>query len=480
MAQVVLEDFTGGLDAVNGPLDVALNRAPILVDLSVAHDGRRLRVRDPDAPLNDTLSNIARMFYFGTVAGVSKLLVARSDGGLSVIEVGTGVATSLQAAVAAVDKSYRFAQGSPSGGQGPVYMISPTTAAGGRVGLQYDGTTLATWTATTGNVPPAKLLLWAGNRMFAFGDSTTPTGLSPNTYVWSDIGNPRSWPAANTNTLDPDDGDQITAAAAISGLIIVFKRRKAYVVYDLDTGANRPLQYGAGAGNFAATTPIGVIFDDPDQGLLVTDGSSVRPLENGALADLTFDPTSPTPKTVGDPVAFGDSVFFGAIEGDGSGSIYEYDTRHKGWWRHRGGAIIAPGQYNGYPVIYSGESGGVAHVRRFKDARQIGASVYYDGSAIIANYGTPWLHAGSADRKKRFGPAFVTGASDIAVPATIRGYHDFKASASFTRTAAMTAAGYTGTFRINSIGASHALQLQLDSITELERLAVDFSIRGRT
>jgi hypothetical protein len=103
-----------------------------------------------------------------------------------------------------------------------------------------------------------------------------------STLVFSDIGNPRAWPAANVVQFDPNDGDSITGLGTIGPYLLVFKRRKTWVVTDLDTGANRRLSgdTGCAAGRSIVETPLGTFFLTQDKGVYLTNGSSLEPMSD--------------------------------------------------------------------------------------------------------------------------------------------------------------------------------------------------------
>jgi hypothetical protein len=105
--------------------------------------------------------------------------------------------------------------------------------------------------------------------MSAYGAVADPG----SALVFSDLGDPRAWPAANIVLFDPNDGESITGIGECGAGLLVFKPSKAWLVYDLDTGANRPL--GAGVGCIShrsiAVTPYGTVWAGVKQ-VWVSDG----------------------------------------------------------------------------------------------------------------------------------------------------------------------------------------------------------------
>jgi hypothetical protein len=136
------------------------------------------------------------------------------------------------------------------------------------------------WTASAGTLPNSRFLLNAGNRIWAAFATNLGTSDPGSTLAWSEIGDPDDWPAANVLLLDPGDGDDLTGLGRVGDYIAVFKGRKTFLIYDLDTGANRMLSATVGCkdGRSIVSTPYGVVFLSANGGVMVTDGSSVRPL----------------------------------------------------------------------------------------------------------------------------------------------------------------------------------------------------------
>jgi hypothetical protein len=243
--------------------------------------------------------------------------------------------------------------------------------------------------------PDRPVLLWAGTRLWAFNNLAANEG---SAYYWSELGDPRNWPAANVNKLDPGDGDHISAVAVIGSEIIVFKQHKAWSIYDLDTGANRALQFGAGCVdrvdetgrgwvNLAVTTPRGVVFIDPDQGLLITDGSSVKPLDPRRRVDPLLLSAAVSVTTSDD------SIFYGLANGD----VYEFDLIRDVWWRHDGGGLLTTASTvaslniaGGTAAnIYRTKYGVAANLDVFQGAAAAATPLYSDGTPLALSYATP-------------------------------------------------------------------------------------------
>jgi hypothetical protein len=233
-------------------------------------------------PGNVTFSSPADTLHslYGVQSIATRVLVGA--GGTSIYKISAaGTATAIKTGVTS-GKRWEFAEFPIVSGQGPVYMMNGTDTP-----QQWDGVAGATsnWTAAAANnLPNGTMMLVAGNRLFVAGMSAyTPSGGTaltdaPSFVAFSQIGDPTTWPAQNVVGFDPKDGGAITGIGTVGPYVVVFKERKAWIIYDLDTGANRRI--GANVGCVAprsiVETPVGTFFLSLDQGIMITDGSGVR------------------------------------------------------------------------------------------------------------------------------------------------------------------------------------------------------------
>jgi hypothetical protein len=231
-------------------------------------------------------------------------------------------------------KVWDFIDAPVNGGQGPIYGVNGTDAkyvtAAGAIG---------NWTAATGTFPAgAKYLAYVGNRVWAAGMAAYGSVADPaSTLVFSNLGDPRDWPAANVVQFDPNDGEAITAIGEVGSGLLVFKRSKAWLVYDLDTGANRPLGVGVGCMSHRSIQqfPQGTVFLG-ERNVWITDGSATRSISDSIETTIvdqflsTGIASSATSMTDGQRYMLGVGTF-----------IYEHDFELKSWWRHqvRGGVL---------------------------------------------------------------------------------------------------------------------------------------------
>jgi hypothetical protein len=218
-----------------------------------------------------SVSRIGTASGAGATVGVEHLLLGINDGASNKLYLFDGTNGLTEIATGLTGLVWSWIEAPASGGQGPYYGV-----AGGIGNPLYwggsTGTPPAAWTASGGTLPSqADQILYHANRIWALGH-----GLYD--LRWSELGNPRDWPAANINEFDPDDGDPLTGMGIVPAGIVVFKQGKGWLVYDLDTGANRPLAFGVGAVAWRtiAESPYGAIFLSRDRGVCITDGSTVK------------------------------------------------------------------------------------------------------------------------------------------------------------------------------------------------------------
>ena len=213
--------------------------------------------------------------------------------------------------------------------QGPVFLSN------GAVSQEWDGTTLSSWTmdanstlgAENTSVPAHKYSLVHESRIVIAGVS------DPSTIYWSEVEvgvgtKPRTWTIENQQLFDPDDGDVVTGLGRVGSNMLVFKKHKVFVVYDLNTGATRRLTSNIGCVSHRSIveTPNGTFFL-ADNGVYVTNGSSV---------ELVSDVITPTILGLSDglnatAMYFRNHVYW-SFPSDGL--ILDYDLVLKSWWLH--------------------------------------------------------------------------------------------------------------------------------------------------
>jgi hypothetical protein len=359
-------DFSGGLNLRAGAYGLAENEAASVTNFRPTVRGS-LKSRQGDTNILDSTDlGTQPMRSLSVVESLSAgtaddLLAGMEDGKL--YRYASGTAATLLGTFTA-SAVWDFIDAPTSGGQGPVYGVNGTVAK-----QITTAPAIADWTASAGTLPAtAKYLAYVGNRVWAAGMSAYGAVADPGSaLVFSELGDPRNYPAANIVQFDPNDGEAITGIGEVGAGLLVFKQSKAWLVYDLDTGANRPLGVGIGCISHRSIvpTPQGTVWAGVKQ-VWVSDGSSVRPLADD-LVSATSTPGVETyllPGKAITAVYHEDRLQIGGetLTDVGGGTftvqqfLYEYDFVTKSWWQHttRGG-LLASAQTDGTaPRLWAG------------------------------------------------------------------------------------------------------------------------------
>lgn len=330
--------FTGGVNLADAPYQLGEREARDV--LNVVASGRgSVRKRDGTVELARAGLPAALHSLFGLEAQGALTRLIGAGGGELVAINGIGSVTTLATGLTP-GAPWEFVEAPALGTHGPLYAMNGVDAP-----RTWDGTTLINWTALSGNLPNAKYLLYKGTRVWF---ANVPGGYTPaggtavsdpgSALVFSDLGNPRSIPAENVVEFDPGDGEAISGIGSIGPYIVVFKPSKAWVVYDLDTGANRRLGDGAGciSHRSIAETPAGTMFLSRE-GLRLTNGDSSRIISDRVAPLLEELEPSLADTAVG---AYHNRHYYLAFSSSGSinDRMLDYDTRLEAWWIHSVGA----------------------------------------------------------------------------------------------------------------------------------------------
>lgn len=311
-----------------------------------------------------------------------------SSGGASSVITGSATLTS--------NARWEFVEAPAISGQGPLYGMNGTDTP-----KHWAGTgTIADWTATSGSVPNGKYCIYFGNRVWAAGVSSNPSRL-----YFSNIGNPRDWPVENVVDFDPNDGDEITGLGTIGPYLLVFKRQKSFIVYDLDTGANRPLSVSVGcaAHRSIVETPYGTFFLSHEGVFRYT----------GTKLELVSDKISPTLDLIVDGQrskacgGFSDDHYYLAIctAGTTNNLTLDYDTQIESWWVHTNTA-------NQFCLF---EAGSTAELYAVHSDGPVLDRCYVEGAVadndenFEAYWTGPWIAFGEPYRRKRVREVRIDG-----------------------------------------------------------------------
>lgn len=348
----IIGPFVGGLNTRDSPLELPLSQTPDAYNIFMDRDGT-IRKRNPHAiwgPASEFsgagANNITSLF---TSQQLDKSIVTI---GSKVYSHNPTVGTDISAGVIGSGLAWSFVDAPVSGGQGPVYGLPGDL--GTTTPRQWTGAgAIANWTALAGTLTAGDFMLYFKNRIIMFGllVGTNGCGLKA-----SKVGDPRAWDTTLTGTaeawltdIEPTDGQKINAMGVVGNYLVVFKQYKTYIVYDLDTGANRPLNtsLGCNAKRTVANSPYGLFFLASDGHVYVTDGTKIEKISDIIGQPMTTESLSATPGMLGDsfvddstivgmPCGFyyKDRYYLSTGATSGTPTTFVYDIPSKTWWRH--------------------------------------------------------------------------------------------------------------------------------------------------
>lgn len=277
----VVGPFNGGLNLRDKLPEIPPNQTPSCSNVVPGVDGSIVkrkpcinRILFVGAPAAD----ITSMFYADGATGIPNAWLSSIGTKMYVVDVDSGSAALQSAALVLPNNAHwSWIKGPLSGGQGPFYGIPgdgfavPKYWAGG-------GAPIADWTASAGTLDSGDQMVYFKNRVIMWGSAIA----SATAIKASKVGDPRNWDTTVVGTdsawqtaIDPNDGGFITGIIPWKAYLIVFKSNKIYLVYDLDTGANRLVNGAIGTLSWRSicVTPHGVAFLATDGHIYLTDGT---------------------------------------------------------------------------------------------------------------------------------------------------------------------------------------------------------------
>jgi hypothetical protein len=383
-------DFRGGVNLEAAPYFLSETEARDLRNV-VSNVRGAIRKRDGAQTLATVGATLTSLFAALTpdllVAAGGTVLYSITPGG-AVATIKTGMTNGAR---------WSFVQAPASGGQGPIYGVNGTDAQ------QWDGVAASTsaWTAATGTFPAgAKYLLYQGRRVFAAGMAAYAGVPDPgSTVVASNLGDPRDWPADKVVQFDPGDGEQITAIGSVGPYVLVAKPSKLWLIYDLDTLANRPLGKNVGcvANRSMVETPFGTFFLGKDA-VYKTDGSDVKGITQGRLTPLvTALPAGARSVAAG---GWWNGHYYLSLPTAGAVNdlTVDYDVAHDSFWLHTlAEAQWATWEQGGQSVLY----GAKPDASKIVDRAFVAGEVQDNGAPFTAYWKSPFYTFGDVVRRKR-------------------------------------------------------------------------------
>jgi hypothetical protein len=320
---------------------------------------------------------------------------ATADGDHFIAATDTGLYKVKAGAVTSISGSWSSGywsqvEATAQDGQGPVFMVN-----GANSPQEWDGTTLGPWTMDSSStlrapgsaVPNGKYLLVHESRVLIAGEDA-----NPSTLFWSEVqvgvGTlPRRWMIENQQLFDPDDGDEITGIGRAGSNVLVFKKHKVFVVYDLNTGASRRLTTNIGCVSHRSIveTPMGTVFL-AENGVYITNGSTVELVSDQITPTITA--LSSTNLTVAD---FYRNHYY--LSSPADNVILDYDLGLKSWWKH----TLASGAVYDFTSRFNNSTEEFLCVSGGKVGQLFVPGVYQDfGSSFTWKWSGPWLAPGQA------------------------------------------------------------------------------------
>jgi hypothetical protein len=388
---VTFTGLTGGVNYADSPYELGNNEARDL--LNVVASGRgAVRKRDGCSTLS-------------TLAGAHSLGSYEAEDGAFLVAAGTSAISSIDTSgttvtIASVPSTAPWSFSQAPGG---LYMSNGVDTP-----QKWAGTGSAVaWTGT--NVPNAKHLLYKGTRMWAANMATYAGVTDPRScVVYSDLGDPSSFPPVGIILFDPNDGEEITGIQSLGPYILVAKPSKLWVIYDIDTGANRPLVAGIGCASGRSMTegPGGVWFLANDDTIVVCDGSKVQRISDH-IRPITEEITPSSRATA--PGIYFDGHYYLTVTIDDGPRTLDYDIALGSWFLHS----FAPTDWVTWistdePRLYGSTSTGILQ------AFVPGTTT--DGGTVFSSYWRgPYLTFGAPFLNKRVRRIHFDGTGRISV-----------------------------------------------------------------
>ena len=268
---------------------------------------------------------------------------------------------------------------------------------------------VATWPQNSGTRPNGRYMVYAGNRLFVAGDDADRYRV----YA-SNVGDPTRWDTTGGSTagysvqFDPDDGEIVTGLGTVGPYVLVFKETRVYVIYDLDTGANRKVTDQAGTLSPDSIVPSerGTFFLDPERGVMVTDGQEARRVSEQIQPTLDRIDSGDLDGVVG---VFWRNHYYLGVVFEGARHLLDYNLELDSWWihSHRSRALAAWDTGSG-PALLSAHASTVATL--FVSGVALDESV-----AFRTIWSGPFHSFGSSHLLKRCREVHLDGSGTVGV-----------------------------------------------------------------
>lgn len=362
-----ISPFAGGLNLRDTPNEMESHFSPDALNVVSTPDGvlhkRRGYNAFSGAFAGAGASDVASIFASNTLGAMVAVTFAGRWYSLDV----NGNTTDINGAFALQSNNrWTFVEAVASGGQGPIYAMPSDPASTPRFWIG-PGNNVGAWTAGSGTLPTAQYMVYFKNRVILCGSAVGTNGCGLKA---SAVGDPRNWDttvvgaaSAWLTNIDAQDGDSFKGLVALGQNLLAFKSNKTYLIYDLDTGANRLINgnVGCSAPETILNTPYGVFFLATNGSFYKTDGktfekvSGVLESDQNIEANLytgvtrapafgmgstmvatpNFFANTSTPLLSPIAVYYNDRIYVtNQFDEFNGGMTYEYDLKTGAWWQH--------------------------------------------------------------------------------------------------------------------------------------------------
>ena len=387
-APVTLDDFRGGVNTDAGVYNLKNNEARGALNVQATSRGA-IRKRDGSQLFGYLAVPLTNLY----ASSSPRVLIGSA--GENIYGVTPGVLINNIGSGHVADSMWNWIQAPVNGGEGPFFGLNR------HVLRSWTGSGFAQmWTPAAGTIPVGQYIKYHGNRVWIANTAADPSGL-----YFSNIGNPRDWPAPNVVRFDPSDGEEITGLGTAGPYLLVFKPSKIWLVTDLDTGANRLISRNAGciAPRSIVETPEGTFFLTPDQGIMVANQNNTQLLSNNQrLSDAILPTISELPQATLRHAAgaYFDQHYYLSVSSGGitNDLMLDYDMVLRSWWLHSHGmaALAVWERTADEPELY----GAVAGVPRI-DRLFVPNEALDAGTIFPAYWTSPFLTFGKPMVRKR-------------------------------------------------------------------------------
>lgn len=273
-----LDDFSGGINAVDDPTDFEANELAYgpTVDVEFIGHGkgmasRRLHTLEyssliAPAGMTNWIASMAPIR--ATTSNTDSLIMSSYGGRIDVYSPAAGTLVNRLAAAGGTDKLWYFEQMADSTNVQKCYMVNGVSTP-----QSYNIDTPAATVNWAGSPPNGTVLKVWKNMMCVAGVATQPQRL-----YYSAIANPESFPTNNFIDIksSDDENDKIVGLEVIGESLLVFKQASVWLVFDPVSFDNRRIASYGLANAWAKCVLNDRVYFCTNDGVYSTDGDTVK------------------------------------------------------------------------------------------------------------------------------------------------------------------------------------------------------------